>query len=182
MDEFLWKNHSMVSVEIFFDHFKLGQIFSSKFNIVISRNFSISSEINSFWVFKNFFQPSFNIGHLIINPIFVNCIPIFDKFWLTLENKAVFFLHWNFEEKTWFAIFFREWNKWRKCAIQFSSQKIFKYVNCKQIADMNDILPFELARKKMSDLQNQKWYSIQEIFSKHLWYYWKWLRLQWWKT
>ena len=92
MDECLRKNHSMVSLEIFFDHFKLGQIFSSKFNIVISRNFSISSEIYCFGVFQNFFQPSFNIGHLIIFSIFFNCIPIFDKFWLTLKIvKTIFY-------------------------------------------------------------------------------------------
>ena len=39
-----------------------------------------------------------------------------------LQNS--YFLHWNFDEKSCFVVFFHEWNEWKNPQFNFSSQNL----------------------------------------------------------
>ena len=41
-----------------------------------------------------------------------------------LSWKNSYFLHWNFDWKSCFVVFFHEWNKWKNPKFNFSSQNL----------------------------------------------------------
>ena len=41
-----------------------------------------------------------------------------------------YFLHWNYDEKSWFGVFFHEWNEWKNPQLNFSSQNLSIEHNC----------------------------------------------------
>ena len=43
---------------------------------------------------------------------------------ITLQCKNSYFLHWNFDWKSCFVVFFLEWNKWKNPQINFSRQNL----------------------------------------------------------
>ena len=55
----------------------------------------------------------------------------FHIFWInkyfhynTIQKRNSYFLHWNFDWKSCFVVFFHEWNEWKNPQINFSSQDL----------------------------------------------------------
>ena len=56
------------------------------------------------------------------------CLPKMILFRSTLKGPNglgnSYFLHWNFDWKSWFVVFFLEWNEWKNPQFNFSSQNL----------------------------------------------------------
>ena len=62
------------------------------------------------------------------------------------QVKNIYFLHWNFDEKSCFVVFFHEWNEWKNPQFNFSSQNLsiehnFFQMRCKSKQYMTPTFP-----------------------------------------
>ena len=71
-----------------------------------------------FWYMEYAFRTCFPFSYQRI--FFCNVHRLFGGGnWLIDLNK--YFLYWNFDEKSRFAVFFQEWNEWKNMQVNFSS-------------------------------------------------------------
>ena len=111
-----WDSIQYWVLESDFAYPSTGKTSFHKFLCVASKDSSLGSLLIAFLLFM------LRSYHYWVSPAPVIRILKYEKHCSKLCNS--YFLHWNFDWKSCFVVFFHEWNEWKNPQFNFSSQDL----------------------------------------------------------